>query len=157
MLAATGARHVLEVGCRRYTRDHARLFESLGMTLWTCDIDPAAARFGAQGRHRTVDVCQLRADTFPVAFDAVSLNGVIGFGVDQPDQIIAAVQALASILQPGARVIVGWNTDRSIDPMTLPGVAKRLVPLEGGRVPSRVTFDGVTHVYDNLAVAGAAH
>lgn len=154
-LAAAGARNVLEVGCRRYTRDHARLFAGHGMTLWTCDIDPAAARFGAKGRHRTVDVCRMRADTFPLVFDAVCLNGVIGFGVDQPAQIVAAVVAISAILQPGAHVVVGWNTDRSIDPLTLPGVARRLVSVEGGRVPSRVTFDGVTHVFDCLAVASA--
>lgn len=152
-LAADGGR-ILWVGCREYTLDDYALLEAQGGEVWTTDIDPAAARWGREGRHRTGDVCE--ADRlFPdLSFDAVVCNGVLGYGVDSPDQQQRALKALAAILRPGGRLLLGWNTDKIADPVAagLTDADFQAAPL--GDQPTRVRFDAVTHVYDSLIRRG---
>ncbi|WP_295190123.1 bifunctional 2-polyprenyl-6-hydroxyphenol methylase/3-demethylubiquinol 3-O-methyltransferase UbiG [uncultured Brevundimonas sp.] len=152
-LAADGGR-ILWVGCREYTLDDYALLETQGGEVWTTDIDPAAARWGREGRHRTGDVCE--ADRlFPdLTFDAVVCNGVLGYGVDSPDQQQRALKALAAILRPGGRLLLGWNTDKIADPVAagLTDADFQAAPL--GDQPTRVQFDAVTHVYDSLIRRG---
>ncbi|WP_235559315.1 class I SAM-dependent methyltransferase [Brevundimonas sp. Leaf168] len=76
-------------------------------------MDPTAARWGREGRHRTGDVCEADRLFSDLTFDAVVCNGVLGYGVDSPDQQQRALKALAAILRPGGRLLLGWNTTRS--------------------------------------------
>ncbi|WP_404419368.1 class I SAM-dependent methyltransferase [Brevundimonas vesicularis] len=115
-LAADGGR-ILWVGCREYTLDDYALLEAQGGEVWTTDIDPAAARWGREGRHRTGDVCEADRLFSDLTFDAVVCNGVLGYGVDSPDQQQCALKALAAILRPGGRLLLGWNTDKIADPV----------------------------------------
>jgi SAM-dependent methyltransferase len=148
-LASRRAAQVLFVGCRMYTQHYPALFGAAGMTAWTMDIDPAAEAFGHAGHHRTLDLLDLDDRSFPVVFDAVVLNGVFGYGVDDPGAIDAALGVVARLLRGGATLVVGWNRDRSVDPLTLPAAAAFApCPLEDGR--ARIAFDSVTHVYDLL-------
>ncbi|WP_295244032.1 methyltransferase domain-containing protein [uncultured Brevundimonas sp.] len=153
VLAADGGR-ILWVGCREYTLDDYALLEAQGGEVWTTDIDPTAARWGREGRHRTGDVCE--ADRlFPdLSFDAVVCNGVLGYGVDSPAQQQRALKALAAILRPGGRLLLGWNTDKIADPVAagLTDADFQAAPL--GDQPTRVRFDAVTHVYDSLIRRG---
>jgi hypothetical protein len=74
-LAAGGGR-ILWVGCRAYTADDYAVLEAGGAEVWTTDIDPEAARWGVQGRHRTGDVCVIDQVFGDMTFDAISCNGV---------------------------------------------------------------------------------
>lgn len=152
-LAAEGGR-ILWVGCREYTLDDYPALEAGGGEVWTSDIDPTAERWGRPGRHRTGDVCEADRLFADLTFDAVVCNGVLGYGVDSPEQQERALAALAAILKPGGRLLLGWNTDKIDDPvaagLTTPAFAAS--PL-GGR-PTRVRFDAVTHVYDSLTRVG---
>lgn len=148
-LASEGGR-ILWVGCRAYTATDYDALEAEGAEVWTTDIDPKAARWGKAGRHRTGDVCEIDQIFSDITFDAIVCNGVLGYGVDAPDQQVKALAAMADILRPGGRLLLGWNTDKIDDPISA-GLASPwfvAAPL-GGQEP-RVRFDTVTHVYDSL-------
>lgn len=150
LITGLDMRHVLFVGCRPYTRHYPKAFASHGLTLWTMDIDPDAERFGHANHHCTEDVLKLSNTTFPVVFDAVIVNGVIGYGVNEPGEIDAAFQAFGRTMPTGSLLVVGWNTDRSIDPLTLPSARTLFCECSVVEGRSRITFDALTHVYDFL-------
>ena len=148
-LAADGGR-ILWVGCREYTLDDYAALEGHGGEVWTTDIDAAAERWGREGRHRTGDVCEADRLFSDMTFDAIVCNGVLGYGVDSPKQQRKALKALAAILRPGGRLLLGWNTDKIDDPVAagLTEADFEATPL--GDQPTRVRFDAVTHVYDSF-------
>jgi hypothetical protein len=138
---------VLFVGVRAYTRSYEQWFVAAGAEFWTTDIDPAAARYGAEGRHRAGDIS--KADQlFPQArFDLVILNGIFGWGVDDPRHMDATLVALHAILEKDGLLLVGWNHDRSPDPDTLPAMQTLFSAASVGGLPARQGFNDVTHVY----------
>ncbi len=148
-LAAEGG-VILWVGCRAHTADDYAVLEAGGGEVWTTDIDPEAERWGRPGRYRTGDVCVIDAVFGDKMFDAIVCNGVLGFGVDAPEQQTRALGAMARILRPGGRLLLGWNVGRIADPveagLTQPWFAA--APFAGQ--PARVTFSETTHVYDSL-------
>jgi len=153
VLSAEGGR-ILWVGCREYTLDDYAALEAGGGEVWTTDIDAAAERWGRSGRHRTGDVCEADGIFSDLIFDAVVCNGVLGYGVDSSEQQQRALKALAAILRPGGRLLLGWNTDKIADPVAagLTEADFQAAPL--GDQPTRVRFDAVTHVYDSLVRRG---
>ncbi len=155
-LAQIGVKNVLFVGCRAYTQHYPRLFEEQGITLFTCDIDPFSERYGSPGRHRTIDVCAISPQVFPVAFDAAVFSGVIGFGVDTVPQIERAALALASLLAPGSVLVQGWNSDRSCDPLANPVWQSRFTRTCKTGMTQRISFKDATHVFDILERREAA-
>ena len=151
-LRARGVRQALFIGCRPYTSHYPRLFSAAGITLWTVDIDAQAAAFGHAGHHLTASLLALRPADFPVRLDAAVVNGVFGYGVNQAADIDRALRVLAQLLPTGASLLLGWNRDRSVDPLTLPSAAAFApLPLADGR--TRVDFTQVTHVYDSMVRA----
>lgn len=152
-LAAMAGR-ILWVGCREYTVDDYAVLEAQGGEVWTTDIDPAARRWGRQGRHRTGDVCQADALFADLTFDTVVCNGVLGYGVDSPEQQRRALAALAALLRPGGRLLLGWNTDKVDDPVAAGLTTPYFEPAPLGDQPPRTRFEAVTHVYDSLVRKG---
>lgn len=132
------AGRILWIGCRRYTKDYGALLSQHGGECWTTDIEPAHAKWGEAGRHVTGDL--LSIDTiFPVqSFNSVLCNGVFGFGVDTRHAQLTALKAMHAILNPGGRLLLGWNTDRVEDPLTFDFVQAAFIadPLigPGGRL-----------------------
>ena len=145
--AANGGR-ILWVGCQAYTADYPARLEARGGEAWTLEFDPAAAIWGREGRHRTGDL--KAADTLfeGMSFDAILCNGVLGFGVNAPEDQRTALAAMAKLLRPGGLLLLGWNTDRIADPMGLTAADYR--PTTLGDLPARMTFPTVTHVFDLL-------
>lgn len=141
---------ILWVGCRAYTADDYGVLEQGGATVWTTDIDPDAARWGRQPRHRTGDVCEADGLFADVMFDAIICNGVLGYGADSLDQQRRALAAMAAILRPGGRLLLGWNTDKIEDPVAAGLAAGWFTPTRFAGQAERVRFDDVTHVYDSL-------
>ncbi len=145
---AAGGGRILWVGCKLYTADYPALLETQGAEVWTTDIDARVEGYGRAGRHRTGDISE--ADTLfaDLAFDAVLCNGILGFGVDRPEDQRMTLRALWKITAPGGRLLLGWNTDRIADPLGL--AAPEFAPEPLGDLPARVEVPGVTHVYDLL-------
>lgn len=143
----SGARQVLFIGVRGYTRSVVDTMTRQGIEVWTSDIDPDAAQHGAPLRHRIGDVCEI--DTlFPdVRFDLVILNGVLGWGVDSPVDVERALEGTRRILRPRGTLLLGWNEGRIPDPATIPALLARFEPCSFGPLPQRKAFPGATHLY----------
>lgn len=148
-LAARGGA-ILWVGTRPYTALAYAVLEQAGAEVWTCDIDPRAARWGRAGRHRTGDVLQVDRLFADIAFDTAIYNGVVGFGVDALDDQRTSLRALAAVLSPGGLLLFGWNTDRIDDPRLSGVIGPDYVPTDFAGQGSRVGFADSTHVYDAL-------
>jgi SAM-dependent methyltransferase len=110
---------ILWVGCRRYTKKYGLILERNGGTCWTTDIEAAHAKWGEAGRHFTWDLLLIDRLLAAESFDAVLCNGVFGFGVDTRQSQLTALGAMARILKPGGRLLLGWNTERVEDPTML--------------------------------------
>jgi SAM-dependent methyltransferase len=145
-LARRSPRRLLFVGVRGYTARYAASFEAAGVEYWTCDIDPDAGPHGAPGRHRRADVCRLDETFSRGFFDCVVMNGVFGWGVDNPEDMNRALGSAHAVLAPGGLLLLGWNGDRSADPDTLPAI-RHFEPIGFGGLPARKTFTDVTHIY----------
>lgn len=141
---------ILWVGCRAYTADDYDVLESGGATVWTTDIDPDAARWGRASRHRTGDICEADALFPDIVFDAIVCNGVLGYGADSVEQQQKALAAMAAILRPGGRLLLGWNTDKIEDPVAAGFTGQWFEPTPFAGQGARVGFADVTHVYDSF-------
>jgi len=141
---------ILWVGVRRYTRAYPARLERRGAICWTTDIDPRWSRFGRRGRHLVGDVLRVDEAFPPGQFRAVLCNGVFGWGVDDPAAQGAALAAMARVLEPGGWLLLGWNTDRTDDPLEHPDLARWFEPAALGALPARRPVPGTTHVYDLL-------
>lgn len=147
--AAAGGR-ILWVGCRAYTATDYAALETNGAQVWTTDIDPRAGRWGRADRHRTGDLCEIDIVFPDMVFDAIICNGVLGYGVDTVEQQGRALAAMAAILRPDGRLLLGWNTDKISDPIQAGLATPWFDPAPFGGQDQRVRFDTVTHVYDTL-------
>jgi SAM-dependent methyltransferase len=148
--AAAGGR-ILWVGCKPYTAGYPALLEAGGGEVWTTEIDPRGEAWGRQGRHRTGDICQADRLFGDLKFDAVLCNGVLGWGVDAPEDQARALAAMAGTLKPGGLLLLGWNTDKMDDPVAAGLTARDFTPASFAGLPSRTPVPRVTHVYDLLA------
>jgi SAM-dependent methyltransferase len=145
-LAAARPQRVLFVGVRGYTRHYAQAFRGLPVEFWTSDIDPAAARYGSPSRHVTEDLCELHNAFPPEFFDVAVINGVLGWGVDRPEDQSRALSATAQVLKREGHLLLGWNADRSPDPDAIAGIEAFARSGFAG-LPPRKDFTDATHVY----------
>ena len=147
---ARDSRCILWVGCQAYTAADYATLEAEGAVVWTMDIDPAALRWGHPQRHRAGDLTLADSLFADQRFDAIVCNGVLGYGVNRPDEQRRALAAMAAIMTPGARLLLGWNTDKIPSPVDqgLTDVWFEPAPFAG--LPAHVPCPGVTHIYDSL-------
>lgn len=141
---------VLWVGCRPYTVGYYTLIESAGAKCWTIDIEPEVEPFGREGRHVTLDLLRAEERFDEASFDAVLCNGILGWGIDTIDAQTAAFKAIARLLRPGGWLALGWDADRSADPLSnslLTGLFDH-ANLPGFGV--RCIVEGNAHIYDIL-------
>ena len=147
--AALGGR-ILWVGCRRYTKEYGSLLSRNGGECWTTDIEMTHAKWGEAGRHFTWDLTSIDRLIAAGSFDSVLCNGVFGFGVDTRPSQLAALKAMGSILKPGGRLLLGWNTDRVEDPLTFDFVQSAFVADAPTARGSRMAVPEAAYVYDFL-------
>ncbi len=97
---------VLFVGVQWYTKNYSARLE--GKIFATIDSRPSVARFG--GSPHQIGRIQDLSEHFPgVAFDAIIINGVIGFGLDNVADINSALDACRNALRHGGWLILGIN------------------------------------------------
>ena len=150
LISQRGVVRVLFVGCGRGNEGYWRLFAQHNVEVWTIDNDPAVARWGAPGHHITGDASALHEMQDLPKFDCIIFNGVLGYGIDGVEAAQHTFISFAQILAPKSLLIIGWNTDATVDPRTLPALREMFEDLQDPSVPARRRFEGSTHVYDFL-------
>lgn len=141
---------ILWVGCQEYTAKYVEVLEREGGRVWSTDINPDVAGWGHPERHRTGDI-RLADHLFgDVMFDSILLNGVFGFGVDAGEDQLQTFSALATILNPGGRLLVGWNSNKIDNPVEAGLASPWLTPTPFAGLGPRVTVPNSTHVYEML-------
>jgi len=106
LAASSDYQRVLFVGCDWYTEHVALLFMAREYT--TLEADPGRARHGARDHivGRLGDLAVLRPGA---SFDLIICNGVIGWGLDDPDEIRRSLAVCAECLSPGGLLLLGWD------------------------------------------------
>lgn len=155
VLGLPALREVLFVGTAPYTRTYADRFRPVH--LRTIDIDIEQAPYGSSD-HIIGSVVEIDTHLPAASLDAVFLNGVFGFGLDDPGDADRALQALARCMRPGATLVIGWNDHplfRPFRPEDLPSLDRferaPLAPFPFYRYP---TFSPLGHVFDFYRSSG---
>jgi len=148
--ALTSAKNqkILFVGCRRYTKDYRHYISDPSVDYWTIDIDPAAARWGEPGHHLICDIQRAPEIVACYSFDALILNGVFGFGVNDEDSMNRTLVAVHKILKPGGVLLVGWNSGHIGDPALLEEMPKLFRHTDVHLLPKHKEFSDSSHVFD---------
>jgi SAM-dependent methyltransferase len=151
LAAAPESQRILSVGVAWYTKGYARMFE--GRTFATLDFDPERAAFGA-AKHVVGDLRDLeRHFDADEPFDVVLMNGVIGYGLDVPDDVDRALQACAARMRRGGTLVLGINELKptNVDPTSVPAHAlfepRAFGKWPSGRVTVPVPFRERTHTF----------
>lgn len=118
-------RRILFVGTEWYTRTYPELFAD--RELWTLDVDPLVAKYGAPGRH-VVDSITGVADHFePGSLDAIVCHGVFGPWLSHHDEVDRTFADCYELLRPGGLFILGWSAREEVmphPPDTLPSLER---------------------------------
>jgi hypothetical protein len=136
-LAGAGCRTALFVGVGGYNRKSLRKCRDSGMILWTIDIDPNTARWGAVNRHIVGDLCLIDRLMPAQSFDAVIINGVFSYGIDDIQRMEAALNAVATTMKEHGVLVVGGQ---SIGYRELESVKRNFVPCRLGALPPQMDF-----------------
>jgi SAM-dependent methyltransferase len=140
---------ILFVGAAPYTHRYEKLFAGRDGCFTTMDVNPAMAVWGTAD-HIVAPVREILRFRLPGSFDGTILNGVFGYGVDDPAEMRRTVEALHTVLKPGGLLVVGWNMDLHADPGVLGLYDGLFMPSDASPWRQRLTFEGETHVYDLL-------
>lgn len=150
-IASTEPANVLLAGTKRYTARYPRAFNANKTNVWTIDFDARSARWGNEPFHRVCDICELLAEFPDTRFDVIHINGLLGFGVDTPQQIQKMIQSCCDVLTPAGYIMLGWDEDVTSDPLENESVVKQLRHSPFNALPARhgVTgCEGHAHVFD---------
>lgn len=101
-----GVARVLFAGCASYTRHYEALFDRA--EYWSIDPARRNRRHGAR-RHIESDLQRLAQHVPAGYFDLIVCNGVLGWGLNAPDQANAAFAACHAALREGGHLLLGWN------------------------------------------------
>ncbi len=151
-LAQQPWKRILFVGCEPYTQGYGRQFTKVAIEYWTTDIKPDSSAWGEPHRHRTGNVCELDRFFENQMFDAVLLNGVFGFGVNEIPKMDEAIRAIQNVLVPRGILLLGWNRELMRDPSELNSIQEGFEHRTYLPLPERKTFVDVTHIFDMFTV-----
>jgi len=112
-------RNILFVGVAPYTWHYSKLFKRNGIVMHSLDCRPEAAVWGAKGNHVTGDVLNVRSLLGDVKFDLVILMGVIGYGLNKPDDIRDTYDAVSDVLADDGRILMACESKFGLDPLLI--------------------------------------
>lgn len=98
---------ILFAGVEIYTWHYYKLLPH--KTVYTIDFNPKLAKYGTPHLHTVGSVCTLGDYYAPDSMDVIFYNGLIAFGLNKREDIIAAITAAHATLKPGGLFIIGWN------------------------------------------------
>ncbi len=136
-LVGAGCKTALFAGVGGYNRKCLRKCRDSGMILWTIDVDPNAARWGAVNRHIVGDLCLLGRLMPAQTFDTIIINGVFGYGIDDIQRTEAALNAVATTMKEHGVLVVGGQ---SVGYRELESVRRNFVASRLGALPPQVEF-----------------
>jgi hypothetical protein len=97
---------IVFVGNDWYTQGYARMFQR--KWFMTLDPNPERALYGAE--NNAVDFANnLERYVEPGSIDAIFLNGIIGWGLNELPAAEATFAAFDRCMRPGAHLLIGWN------------------------------------------------
>ena len=140
-------KRVLFCGCARYTQAYESLFPH--SEYWTLDPSPRRQRFGS--KLHIVDRLEALNRHAVGPFDLIICNGVLGWGIRDPEQAEAAIRASHAALVPGGCLLLGWNDvapRNRVRPEHIAALAA-FTPAPLARLGARVRVPGWhRHVFD---------
>jgi len=107
---------ILFVGCDWYTQHYKYEFFK-ECEYWTIDPDGKKKRYGSKN-HITGYIELLKTYFEPEFFDMIICNGVIGYGLNQLQQVEEAFDSCFSCLRPGAKLIIGRENEPAFIPFS---------------------------------------
>ncbi|MGZ9075271.1 MAG: class I SAM-dependent methyltransferase [Burkholderiaceae bacterium] len=145
----TDIARILFVGCAAYTQRYRQLFGA--REYWT--IDPVARRSRYGGQHHIVDQLQnLGRHAEPDYFDLIICNGVLGWGLNGPEDADTAFAACLTHLRAGGELMLGWNNiapRNRVLPEDIPALRRFDRAKFGSRQTARWAIDAANrHVFD---------
>lgn len=124
----TEPQKILDIGREDYQAFYNEFFA--GRELWTIDIDPKRKKYGA--KNHITDGAHNLGKYFKEAdyFDFILMNGVFGWGLNEPKKIEQTIDTIYNILKPKGIFIMGWNDVPDLTPMPLPEIQalKKFIP-----------------------------
>jgi hypothetical protein len=106
LLQSSRCQRILFVGCAWYTLHYPAIFAD--REFITMEISPEESQYGA--RRHIVDTCEHIDQYFSNdSLDAVILNGVYGFGLNELPAIQRTFLGIYNALSEGGLFILGWN------------------------------------------------
>lgn len=106
VLSHSNPQSVLDIGREDYQRFYNKFFD--GRDLWTMDIDPKRAEFGATN-HITDNAANVRAHFADSKFGLILINGVLNWGLNNKKDIEKCFNGLYAVMKPGGLLVIGWN------------------------------------------------
>lgn len=150
-IASAEPANVLLAGTRRYTARYPRAFDAKNTNVWTIDFEARAARWGNGAFHRVCDICELGLEFPDTRFDVIHINGLLGFGVDTPEQIHRMIHSCCDVLASDGYIMLGWDEDVTSDPLENESAMQQLCHSQFGSLPARHCVkgcEGHAHVFD---------
>jgi len=111
---------IFDIGREDYQAFYNSFF--IGKELWTIDIDPERVEFGAN-KHITDNVVNIKKHFPDNKFDFILMNGVFGWGLNDPADIEKTISSIYDVLKPGGLFILGWNDVPDLTPIPLSEIA----------------------------------
>jgi SAM-dependent methyltransferase len=108
---------VLNLGVHYYTDRMQRTLAEAGVDVFTADPDGRKTRWGSPGKHRVCKADEIESAFPGVTFDVVILNGVLGYGLDTQAEFDRTLRAIATKLNPGGLLVIGWDQNMFHDPL----------------------------------------
>lgn len=116
LLSEYNPRKILDIGREDYQEFYNQFFA--GRELWTIDLDPQRAEFGAEN-HIIDSAANLQKHFDNDYFDLVVMNGVVGWGLNKNEEIQKTFAAIYHILRPGGIFVFGFNDLEDLLPVPL--------------------------------------
>ena len=140
---------ILFVGCAAYTQRYGELFGD--REYWTIDPVARRRRYGSV-RHIVDSLQNLGHHVPPGHFDLVVCNGVLGWGLNAPEDADAALSACHAHLRAGGDLLLGWNNiapRNRVLPEDIPALRRFDAACVGPRQVARWAIDAPNrHVFD---------
>lgn len=106
VLANFEPKKIFDIGREEYQKFYNQFFR--GRELWSIDFDPACKKWGAKN-HIVGDAADVAKYFEPEYFDVIFMNGVYGWGLNEPKQIEKGMAGVYKLLKPGGLFVLGYN------------------------------------------------